>query len=322
MTDQNYSSNIDVIESPLKRITGGELQRISRLVRQRGIDVIHTHQTRAHTFGVLLKMRTGVPVIATAHHRRIHLHWRLNDFVIANSQATYDFHRRVSRVSRAKMKTVYCFSDLERFHSVQGKKIPKIRNTHRLGPDDFLICVAGQVAPRKGHDVLFEALPQLIEKIPNLKVLLVGRFGRRQKYVKQLRSFLIEKNLIGRVKWAGYRSNVAEYMAASQMVVVPSIEEPLGLVALEAMAAGTPVVATGSGGLAEIVLDGQTGLSVKPGDASALAQAILRLAKDPGLANELVAGGSRFVRENFETEPLVDQVELVYDMILRRRQAA
>lgn len=323
MKSHSYGENIEVIESPMTRFPASELKRVSEIVRRKKIDLIHTHQTRAHTFGVMLKMRTGVPVIATAHNRRFHLHWNLNDFVIANSHATHDFHRRVSMVPESKMKTVYCFSDFTDFQGVDRASASNlIRQRHRLEEDDFLVTVVGQVAPRKGQHVLFQGIQQLIDAIPNLKILLVGRFGRRQKYAKKLRAFLVDNDLLGRVKWLGRRDDVANYMAASQLVCIPSIEEPLGLMALEAMTVGTPVVATDTGGLSEIVQNGKTGLSVESGDASSLANATIRLARDPELASELVAGGKSFVAENFRPEPLVDQVELVYQRITQQRQAA
>lgn len=323
LKSRSFGENIEVIESPMTRFPSSELKRVQEIIRRKKIDLINTHQTRAHTFGVMLKMRTGIPVVATAHNCRFHLHWNLNDFVIANSNATYDFHRRTSMVPASKMKTIYCFSDLADFQHVDRERSSKmIRRRHRLGANDFLLAVVGQVAERKGQHVLFQGIRQLNEAIPNLKILLVGRFGRRQKYVKKLRSFLVDHDLIGQVKWLGRRNDVADYMAASQMVVVPSIEEPLGLMALEAMTVGTPVVATDAGGLAEIVLDGKTGLSVEKNNSRELVRTIIRLSREPELAQKLVVGGKEFVSQNFAPEPLVDQVQMVYQSILRQRRAA
>ena len=76
-----------------------EIARMVKWVKENKIDVIHTHMTRAHGFGVLLKAFTGVPVVATAHSCSFQLHWPWNNFVIANSNATMEFHQRVNRVS-------------------------------------------------------------------------------------------------------------------------------------------------------------------------------------------------------------------------------
>ena len=67
-----------------------ELRRIAKLARDNGIEVIHTNMSRGHAFGVILKLMTGIPVVATAHSHSSQIHWRLNDFVIANSQSTFD----------------------------------------------------------------------------------------------------------------------------------------------------------------------------------------------------------------------------------------
>ncbi len=305
----------------MARFPDTELKRISQIIHDNNIDLIHTHMTRAHSFGVLLRMMTGIPVIATAHNRKFQLHWRFNDYVLANSQATFDYHRRVSRIAANRMSTIYCCTDLSPFENVSSVETAGIRRKFRL-QNEYVIGVVGEVTARKGQIHLIRALPELIAQIPNLKVLLIGRFGRKQAYARQLRGFLHNQNLIGRVRWLGRRQNIASYMAACEMIVVPSVEEPLGLVALEAMAVGTPVVASRTGGLAEIVRHEETGLSVEPADSSALAGAIIRLARDPQLRDHLTTTAKRFVHENFSPEPLVDQVESIYQLVTGKHRAA
>ncbi len=290
----------------------GEIGRIRDWAKAEKFDLLHSHMTRAHAFGVLLKMATGIPVVATAHNRSLQLHWKFNDFVIANSRATCKYQRSVNRVSPNKLQTVYCFTDLERFNIITPKSVRIATRESQNTPDDFLVGLVGEVVARKGHLYMFRALKRLCAEIPNFRLVMLGRFRRDEAYVKKLRSILIKNGLHRRVKWCGLRSNVQDYMAAFDITVVPSVEEPLGLVALESLAAGTPVIAADTGGLPEIVHHQKSGLIVPPKNPEALANAIIELAKDPTRREAMGQCGKQFVFQEFDPVRLTDQVEDVY----------
>lgn len=315
-------SKVRVIESTLRRFPLGELKRVAKLVRDQQIDLIHTHMTRGQNFGVALKLMTGVPVVATAHNRHFELHWNFNDFVIANSSSTFDYHRRVNLVPEKRMKTIYCCSDLEHLKQVSDNAVSSIRKNLTSSPDDFLIGLIGEIAIRKGHKYLVQALPAIIKQVPNTKVVFVGRFGRKQPHVRKLRKFILENNLAGRIKWTGRQSNVAEYLSACDVTVMPSIEEPLGLVAIESLMAGTPVVASATGGLVEIVRPNENGLLVPPANPTALADAVIQLAQDSDLRMRLGSQGRQSVGDKFAPRTLIDQVEQIYHQLLPNVRAA
>ena len=93
---------IPIIQSDLKRLPQDELKRVANYINAHEIDVVHTHMSRAHFFGVLLRWFAKVPCVASAHCRQFQLHWGLNDYVIAVSEATRKFHRKVNRVRKNK----------------------------------------------------------------------------------------------------------------------------------------------------------------------------------------------------------------------------
>lgn len=296
-----------------------DVGRIANWARHEGIDVIHTHMSRAHAFGVLLKMMAGIPVIATAHNRSFQIHWRMNDFVIANSQATMDYQLRVNRVPDSNIEKVLCFTDLQRFKKVTDRDVFRVKRQLRVKPDEFLCGCVGEIIKRKGQVYLFQSLKRIIAEIPNFKLVLLGRFRRDEPYTQKLRSILLKDGILGHVKWLGLRENVQDFMTAFDLLAVPSIEEPLGLVAVESLAAGTPVVATRTGGLPEIVKDNQTGLLVPPRNADAFSDAIIKMAKDKPLREQMGVAGQKFVQREFETEALCDRVENVYQRTVSRR---
>jgi glycosyltransferase involved in cell wall biosynthesis len=319
---QLESSDIPCITSEMTRFPTGELQRISQWITHNQIDIIHTHMSRGHSFGVLLKLMTGVPVVATAHSRSIQLHWKLNDYVIANSHATCAYQQRINRISPSKLETVHCFSDLGKFKDVPERSVQTVRRQLRLAGNEFVIGVVGDVIARKGQLYLAQALATINNAVPNFKLVILGRFHRNEPYTKQIRSLLIRNGLYRKTKWLGVRSNVEDFMSLFDVCVVPSIEEPLGLVAIEAMAVGTPVVATNVGGLPEIVRHDVNGLLVEPRNPSELAAAIIRLAQDPDLRKRLGDHGRPTAFAQFDPAVLTQQVISVYQRVLARRHAA
>ena len=296
-----------------------DIGRIGNWMRHQGIDVVHTHMSRAHAFGVLLRMTTGIPVIATAHNRSFQIHWRMNDFVIANSQATMDYQRRVNRVPDSNIEKVLCFTDLQRFKDVTNRDVFRVKRQLKVSFDDFLCGCVGEIIKRKGQLYLFQALKRIVAEVPNFKLVLLGRFKRDEPYTQKLRSILLNEGLFGRVKWLGLRENVQDFMTAFDMLAVPSVEEPLGLVAVESLAAGTPVVATRTGGLPEVVKHNECGLLVPPKDPNALAKAIITMANDKSMREKMGSAGQNFVQSEFETEQLCDRVEQIYYKVANRQ---
>jgi glycosyltransferase involved in cell wall biosynthesis len=303
---------VRVVESDMERWPLTRPLRVAAWARREGFDVMHTHMSRAHMYGIVLRHLTGIPVLATAHCQHLQPHWRANDHVIANSEATRRYLMRVNRVPARKVTTVHCFVDHERFargdlHSRQG-----IRRQWRMTLEQPVIGVAGDVVRYKGHRFLFSALPALVREFPDLRMVVVGRFHRNEPCTQQLRRFQMQHGLQRRVKWIGRRDNMHQILAALDVVVMPSLVESMGMVALEAMAAGIPVVATRVGGLPELIEDGSSGLLVRPRDAGELSAAVGRILRDPELAERLRQGGRERAERAFSADRLTEKIERVY----------
>lgn len=303
------------VESELQR-TPRELRRVAGLIQQNGIDLVHTHMSRAHFFGVLLRPLVKRPVVATAHSCRFQLHWPFNDFVIANSGSTLEYQRRFNLVKSARSRTVYCFTDLQRFHQTTTEPASDVRRQLGLTDGNLLLGVVGQVGRRKGQKILFECLPDLFARFPGMHLAVVGEFERDWPYVRRLRAWQRRNRLFRRIHWLGRRRNVEDYMSAMDICAIPSLREPLGLVALEALASGTPVVASNVGGLPEIVTHEQTGLLVPPNQPLLLLDAISELAANAPRRTEMGQRGRELVCRRFQPEQLTAQVIGVYQQLL------
>ncbi len=193
---------------------------------------------------------------------------------------------------------------------------PEARRTLGLPDDAWIVALPGRLARWKGQDVLVRALPAL----PGAVAVLAGGAWRDDPApTVALRQLAADLGVADRVRLLGVREDMENVLAAADVVVQPSTgREPLGNAALEAAAAGRPVVASAHGGLPEVITDGKTGLLVPPGDPAALAAALRRLHEDPELAARLGAAASADVARRFGARRLLDTVQGIYDEVVLR----
>src|SRR5262249_4177146 len=153
-----------------------------------------------------------------------------------------------------------------------------VRRDLGLGADDFVILLVARLDYLKDHATAVRTLERVARSRPDARLVLVGEGPERPKIEDQVRRLGVAAG----VRFLGLRQDVARLLRATDLFLLTSVSEGIPLTVLEAMAAGLPVVATRVGGLAEVVVDGETGLLAPPGDDAALAGAVLRLAADPG----------------------------------------
>jgi glycogen(starch) synthase len=173
-----------------------------------------------------------------------------------------------------------------------------------------LICYTGRLEPEKGVQTLIEAMPAVRRAVPDGRAVVIGT-GTAES---ELRHSARRRRLADAVTFAGYVSDrdLRATLAASDVAVVPSLYEPFGFVALEAMALGTPLVAARTGGLAGIVADGHTGLLFPPGDRAGLAEAIVQVLQHPRAARTRAAAARAQVDEHYSWPGIAEATVDVY----------
>jgi glycosyltransferase involved in cell wall biosynthesis len=181
--------------------------------------------------------------------------------------------------------------------------------------------VVGNVAalvPHKGQKHLVAAAAKVHREEPDARVVIVGEGELREPLERQIKDLGLERH----VYLAGFRSDALGLMKSFDLFAMSSITEGLGSAMLEAMACRRAIVATRAGGIPEVVVDGQTGLLVPPHDDGALAAAIVRLLREPGLREALGEAGRQRVDDEFSAERMVAKTLEVYERFLAARPAA
>jgi glycosyltransferase involved in cell wall biosynthesis len=189
-----------------------------------------------------------------------------------------------------------------------------VRMKHEIPSDASLIGTVANLLPIKGYESMIRALPSIRRHVPAVHYLVVG--GGAHAYEQQLRALCAEQQVADIVHFVGFQDPVWPYIASMDVYVQPSQDEALGIAAIEAMAMDKAVVATRVGGLSEVVVDGETGFLVEPGDVSALSESVVGLFRDPVRREAMGHGGRRRVSEHFDIEKTLRAINEVYHQAL------
>lgn len=307
----------------------GMLARGARLVNDTGpFDIVHAHDWTSAFAGVGMKHAYDIPLIATIHATEFG----------RNSGLHTPVQRRISDIEwylgYEAWSVIVCSEHMRgELMSVFGMPADKLRvipngvvpaqfkkgqagDIEALGfaADDEIIMFVGRLVHEKGVQVLVEAMPHVLAARPRAKLAIIGT----GPFSDEVRRLIEHYGLGGSIHMLGFVSDDqrnAVYGRAAA-AVAPSLYEPFGITALEAMAAGVPLVASAVGGLAEIVEHGRNGLSVQPGDARQLAAAILSVMSDGKLRQELARAASHDIRTVYDWRAIARRTTEVYSEVL------
>ena len=299
--------------------------RLAEWLRERRVELLHVHAGigwEGH-HGIYAARRAGVPTVRTEH-----LPYLLTDPV-----QCVDYAR-----VQAKTDRLICVSDAARdsylVAGVPPEKLRVVRNGIHATPaaadrdgvrwglglaaDALLAITVARFSEQKGHHDLLAAVPRVLEQFPETRLLWIGD----GPLLEELRERVDAAGLADRILFLGRRDDVPNLLAASNLLVLPSLFEGLPLVALEAMAAGLPIVGTRVCGTAEVVEDGVTGRLVAPHDPLSLATAILEVLADRGRAERWGAAGRERMRAEFSAERMAWETAAVYEEVLQKKGLA
>ena len=306
-------------------------------------DIIHSHYWISGQLGWMISERTGAPLVHTMHTMAKVKNQALAEgdtpepliralgeeqivhnakALIANTDAEAASLVSLYGADSDRVKVVTPGVDLQRFTPGHGKA--SARNILNIAPDAIVLTFVGRIQPHKGPEVLVRAVAEMVNHAPHLRaklalVIMGGASGtgiNEPERLEKLAKFLGISELI-HFKEPVSRSELADWYRASDLVCVPSYSESFGLVALEAQACGTPVVASAVGGLRTAVSDGISGTLVDGHDPKAWASVLSRLIAEPQRRVLLSMGAIEHAKK-FGWETTARQTLDVYDWVLSR----
>jgi len=259
-------AEVPLLRTDFSRWPLREADRVAAICRTDGIDVVHSHLTRAGNFAALLRARHGVPSVAHLHANHPQPHTGLHDLLIAVSRDTAARQRVVPWNWSVPVEVLPNFVDPAQFRPASAGTDP-LREALGAEPSTPVVAVVGLISRRKGQDLAVRAFAEVRRSRPDAMLAVIGG--------GELPAGLPMEG----VRALGQRDDLPRLLPHATVVVVPSRDEPFGLAAVEAMACGVPVAAFAVGGLREI-LAGDAGIAVPPGDVAALARAVRGLLDD------------------------------------------
>ncbi len=296
--------------------------RLYRLLRRELPTILHTWMFHANIPGRVLGRLAGIPIIISSERTMgQESRWRyqinrctdpLTDRVACVSQLVANFVVKEVGIPRYKTIVIPNGIDMHDFEYLPVKR--QVRADLGLFRETALVGTVTRLAPVKRLDILLQAMA-LMDDVP---AVIVGGGPEHDR----LETLSNQLGLMKQVHLVGYQSNVSKWLAAMDIFALTSDWEGMSNALLEAMAAGLPVVATAVGGTPEVVVDGVTGFLVPPRDPQALADAILRLLRDPELRQRMGEAGRARVAAHFSIEQMVHKTEALYEQLLAEKGLA
>jgi spore coat protein SA len=308
--------------------------RVAKQLKSQKCDIVHI-QNFSQFVHIIKAINPRIKIVLHMHCEwlaqldRTMIKHRLSktDLVISVSRYITEKTQHIFPQFAERCQTLYNGVDVNSFTIDPPKKMSKIN-------DDKHLLFVGRVSPEKGVHILLQAFARVIKRYPHTHLTIVGAQGvlpfeflvglsddsKTSKlasfYKMNYMAYLLQiSSGIGRTTFVGpvpHRS-IIDYFRNADVVVLPSVcNEAFGMPLVEAMATGTPVVATNSGGFPEIVSDGQTGLIVERADAPALSEAILTLLSDKDLRDSMGKAAQKRVIKNFSWEKTTENLLQLY----------
>ncbi|HXQ20164.1 MAG TPA: glycosyltransferase family 4 protein [Candidatus Acidoferrales bacterium] len=327
LSDGARALGIVVHELPLQRLYGEPTAawRLARgatalasIVRNRGISLLHCNTVRASVYAAAAAQLTRRPLV-----------WHVRDILPRGlyTRALCAASTMVIAVSRAaavplpcaeKVRVVYNGVRAADFGIERRQPAAALRAAWGIPPDALLIGHVARLQPWKGqHDVVAVAA-RLARERPNVYFALIGGdiFADASAYERALRAAIAESGVAERIVLTGHQTDIPATLAALDVLVHASRNDPFPRILLEAAAAGLPIVAYGGGGVPEVLSHERTALLVPSEDRRALADALRRLIADPNLRRTLGAAARADISVRFDVRSLTRQIEQVLDHAL------
>lgn len=290
-------------------------------------NLIHANSVRAGLVASMASIGTEIPVFWHLHDEmpghplstaiRLFVALSSRTHLISTCKAVADsFRGTILRLfgKRIPLRIVENAIELEKFTSDPANR-ERIREELKLSDDEFVVGIVGLITPRKGQLGLIRAFAQLQKQIPQSTLLIVGApmFNKDHLYLEELEKSVKKFGIDERVRFLGLRNDVAAIMQSLDVLVVNSKSEALVIVAIEAMASGTPVIATTVGGIKEMITHKANGWLVPYGNQQLLEEALVTMSRQPELRAKFAANGRKVVASRLHADRFIGEMENFFE---------
>jgi glycosyltransferase involved in cell wall biosynthesis len=320
MAQKAYAAGVEVFPIAMR----GEADwlagyRLRQLIRMHRYDIVHSHTSHAHTLAFiasigckarrLVTRRVDFSIFRHSFLRLSGLKYRLMaDYYIAISQKIKAVLVN-DGIAADRIFVVHSGIDLQRFSSDSGEHL---FSEFRLKPDQQVVINVAHLAGHKGQQYLVRAIPYVLKKIPSVRFFIIGD----GELMSELKALAASLSLNQALTFTGFRKDVGAFYHIADLFVMSSVQEGLGTAVLDALALGKAVVATNSGGIPEMITDGETGRLVEAANPLALAEGIVDLLSDPERAKRMAERGRALVQKDFSIDVMVEKNLAVYRNLL------
>jgi glycosyltransferase involved in cell wall biosynthesis len=293
--------------------------RFYRLLHSQQPEILHTWMFHANIIGRLIGRMAGVPIIITSERTMgqegIFRRWLnrytagMSDRIICVSNSVASFAKGTIKLPASKLVVIPNGVQLERFENLPAKS--EARAKYKLEGSVPIIGAIGRPRPVKGYPVLIDAFSQLTWKHPSALLLFVGNGPESLKLIEQVNRLGISHRVI----FFDDQPDITGLLPALDIVAIPSLHEGMPNVAIEAMAARLPIVATSVGGTPEVVINRETGFLVRPHDPEALANALSSLLEQPELRQRMGRAGRERAFQLFNIQNTIQLTQALYERL-------
>jgi glycosyltransferase involved in cell wall biosynthesis len=293
--------------------------RIRKLITRYGYDIVHSHTSHAHTLAFFASLGCGTCRLVT---RRVDFSIFRNRFLPINGikyRFMADYYIAISHqikqvmvkdgIAADRIFVVHSGIDLQRFARAAGDHLAQ---EFDLRPDERVVINVAHLAGHKGQKYLVGAIPHVLAAIPNVRFFIIGK-GER---MSELQALSVSLGIGHALTFTGFRNDVGAFYKIADLFVMSSVQEGLGTAILDALALGKPVVAANSGGIPEIIRDGQTGRLVEAANPQALAKGIIEMLTNVEQARAMARRGQDEVKAKFSIDAMVENNLAVYNRLL------
>jgi len=303
------------------------LCELVRIIKAEKPEIVHTHTSKAGILGRLAAKMTKVPVVIhTPHGHVLYGHFgpilskiffwiekifaRLTDRVIVLTAGEGKDYSELNVYPRDKIAQIHSGVNIEKFKQMPVSIVEKKRSLG-LNQNGVIIGFIGWLLPIKGPMHLLKAMEDVWRDHDDTLLVFIGKGDLDI----DLRAEALKISANGKINFLGWRNDIHEIMPIFDIFVLPSLNEGMGRVLVEAMAAGIPIVASKVGGIPDLVQHGENGLLVPPGDEKALAAGIRQLINDPQKAKKMGQRGRELCNQ-FSEKSMVEKIDLLYTELL------